>query len=108
MGIPDFTSYIKIRDAILADAEITIDDVKMPSFDPRDLGLTFTDEERQQLKKAFRPYWLCGMKSFIIKEMQAAKDEADFQTLKIALFSTTIPRARALKLIRAKIMQEDD
>ena len=68
MGLSTHTSFIKIKEAVLADGSITLADIKMPSFDPRALGITFTDTETTYLKIYWgRHYQICNMKGHLCK-----------------------------------------
>lgn len=57
MGLSTHTSFVKIKEAVLADGSITLADIKMPSFDPRGLGITFTDPELAYLKQYWGKHW---------------------------------------------------
>ena len=108
MGLSTHSSFIKIRDAVLADGSITLADVKMPSFDPRALGITFTDPEKAYLKRYWGNHWQMGMKSFLVRAMEEKKDDDiekglvkdAFQALFATLEADDIDRDRAKKIMR--------
>ena len=68
MGLTTNTTFIKIRNKVI-DNSISIATLKMPSFDPRGLGLTFTDTERAYLKRYWNNHWQLGFKGRLVEQV---------------------------------------
>ena len=108
MGLSTNTAFIKIRDKVLATPAITIADVKMPSFDPRWLGLTFTDDEKAYLKRFWGNHWQMGMKRHLVKAMEDKRDvdaykgaiKDAFQPVFATLEADGFDRERVKKIMR--------
>lgn len=117
MGLSTNTGFIKILDKVLED-NIPLAVIKMPSFDPRSLGLTFTDDEKRYLKRYWgrhwSRHWQTGMKSILVKAWIANKEKTVLQGLigniksEIDSFvDEDVPRKRLIRLLRDRFDKED-